>query len=402
MKFCRLLYAVILTSTIFIIGCEGPFEIKDDLKWELKIDGDIEVCPAVGSDGTIYFGTTYGYLYSVNPNGSKNWQYDLGYSPTSAPAIGADGIIYIVAQGVAPSTYILPYLYAMRPNGSLKWRHLLGSTSGLYCHCSPAIGADGTIYAGTDLGDFFAISPDDSIKWVYHLAQPIYSSPAIGEDGTIYFGCNDSCLYAINPDGTLKWRYLTGGSVTSSPAIDAQGILYFSSPDQYLYALDANGTLQWRFNVYDNYYTNSSCPSIGIDGTIYYDTYSHDTLYAIDPNGTLKWRYPTTYILSLSFCPTVCSDSTVLVYAYHSEYHYCFGAVQSDGTMRWYIDNHIGNSCNMTIGADSTIYAGSEVFTSWTTSDFYLYALKGKAVLANSPWPKFHHDLKNTGLVGGF
>ena len=39
------------------------------------------------------------------------------------------------------------------------------------------------------------------------------SSPAIGADGTIYVGSDDDNLYALTDNGTngsLKWRYATG------------------------------------------------------------------------------------------------------------------------------------------------------------------------------------------------
>jgi hypothetical protein len=34
-------------------------------------------------------------------------------------------------------------------------------------------------------------------------------------------------------------------------------------------------------------------------------------------------------------------------------------------------------------------------------ADFYLYALWSPSPLADSPWPKFRHDLRNTGRTGG-
>ena len=41
-------------------------------------------------------------------------------------------------------------------------------------------------------------------------------------------------------------------------------------------------------------------------------------------------------------------------------------------------------------------------FTNYVGSlDNYFYALQGSGILANYPWPKFRHDLKNTGKVGG-
>ncbi|MDN5325305.1 MAG: hypothetical protein PWP02_1024, partial [Thermosipho sp. (in: thermotogales)] len=49
------------------------------------------------------------------------------------------------------------------------------------------------------------------------------SSPAIGADGTIYVGSDDDYLYAINPDGSLKWKIY---GINNSPAIDSDGTIY--------------------------------------------------------------------------------------------------------------------------------------------------------------------------------
>ncbi len=64
------------------------------------------------------------------------------------------------------------------------------------------------------------------LKWRYSTGNAVYSSPAIGADGTIYVGSDDTYLYAINPDGIFKWSYQTGSYVRSSPAIGAEGTIY--------------------------------------------------------------------------------------------------------------------------------------------------------------------------------
>jgi PQQ-like domain len=87
---------------------------------------------------------------------SLKWYYtDPNYWVVSSPAIGADGSIYF---GDAAS------IVALNPDGSLKWE--------IYTHeefpvSSPAIGADGTIYAGANDGNIYAVSPDGSIKWKF-------------------------------------------------------------------------------------------------------------------------------------------------------------------------------------------------------------------------------------------
>ena len=74
-------------------------------------------------------------------------------------------------------------------------------------------------------------------KWSDTTGNSIDSSPAIGADGTIYVGSEDNKLYAINPNGTLKWSFTTGNAIFSSPAIGADGTICVGSLDNNLYAI---------------------------------------------------------------------------------------------------------------------------------------------------------------------
>jgi outer membrane protein assembly factor BamB len=195
------------------------------LKWRYHTSNfrEIRSSPAIGSDGTIYFGSLNDTLYALNPNGTLKWSYSSNGDIYSSPAIGSDGTIYFGSYD--------NYLYALNPDGSLKWRYDAGTD----VYTSPAIGQDGTIYFGQMYGEyhhgeFNALNPDGTLKWSYPTDCDIYSSPAIGQDGTIYFGtCSmdtDNYLYAINPDGSIKWRFLIGYLTRSSPAIGSDGTIY--------------------------------------------------------------------------------------------------------------------------------------------------------------------------------
>ncbi|MBN2379427.1 PEGA domain-containing protein [candidate division WOR-3 bacterium] len=65
------------------------------LKWKLEVGGEI-TRPAIGSDGTIYFGAfekdSWGYLYAYNPDGTKKWEFDAGGEVTP-PVISSNGNI---------------------------------------------------------------------------------------------------------------------------------------------------------------------------------------------------------------------------------------------------------------------------------------------------------------------
>ena len=120
------------------------------------------------------------------------------------------------------------------------------------------------------------------------------------------------------------------------------GTVYVGSQDSNIYALKPDGSLRWKFKTNDMV---GSSPAIGEDGTIYIGS-SDGYIYAINPDGTLKWKFKTG------------------------------GDVYSSPT----------------IGEDGTVYVGS--------SDGYIYALWGDSMgLANSSWPKFRHDARNTGTV---
>ncbi len=207
--------------------------------------------------------------------GALKWSYTTGNGVYSSPAIGADGTIYVGSDD--------SYIHAINPNGTVKWTYPTGD----YVESSPAIGTDGTIYAGSTDYSLYAINPNGTLKWSYPTpnSTAIQTSPAIGTDGTIYFGSTDNKLYALNPNGTLKWTYATGGSIYhSSPAIGTDGTIYVGSYDGKLHAINQDGSSKWTFTT-DN--SIESSPAIGADGTIYVGS-MNNYLYAINPDGTVK------------------------------------------------------------------------------------------------------------------
>ena len=321
------------------------------LNWRYQTGSYVYACsPAISKDGTIYIGNYDGYLYAMNPDGSLQWQSDIGHEIRSSPAIGADGTIYIGSGD--------QLLYAVNPDGSIKWQFETGGK----VESSPAIGADGTIYIGSLGGYLYAINPDGTLKWRNAAAGFISSSPAIGADETIYVGNRGSYICAVNPDGSLKWQYATGSGIYSSPSIGTDGTIYIGSGgdlDMYLYAMNPNGTLKWRYLTGGSGTTMTSSPAIGEDGTIYIGSDDH-YLYAINPNGTLQWQYDMGYQIRSS--PTIGADGTIYV---GSEWTYLY-AINPDGTRKWWYQTGGGVESSPSIGADGTLYVGSR--------DGYIYA----------------------------
>jgi outer membrane protein assembly factor BamB len=347
------------------------------LKWRYHTSDYREIysSPAIGLDGTIYFGAMNDTLYALNPNGTLKWSYSTGRDIYSSPAIGSDGTIYFGSYDF--------YFYALKPDGSLKWRYDAGTS----ISCSPAIGPDGTIYFGQMVGEyspgyFNALNPDGTLKWRVPNENGIKSPPVIGSDSTIYFVGSDSYgsyLCAFSPDGTVKWLYPIG-STNSSPAIGSDGTIYFDD-----YALNPDGTLKWRGQV------SISSPVIGPDGTIY--GAGEDRFYAINPDGTAKWYYMNQSGTSASTNPLIGSDSTIYFGGGIGWWSCGIIALRPDGTIKWVCPTGPPRYSSPAISFDGTIFIGAE--------DGCFYAVQGSGQLADTPWPKYRHDSKNTGRFGG-
>src|SRR5205807_1980335 len=93
------------------------------------------------------------------------WGGSYGLASYSSPAIGADGTIYYGTRGSGGSS---GRLVASRPSdGRLPWTFLV--PTGQSVDSSPALGIDGTIYFGADDGQLYALRPDGSPKWALPL-----------------------------------------------------------------------------------------------------------------------------------------------------------------------------------------------------------------------------------------
>jgi len=373
-------------------GWSAPHEIVIEpgtsCLWRLRLAAGfgfyLASSPAIGPDGTIYIGSTDSALYAVNPDGTLKWRFLTGGWVRSSPAIAPDGTIYI---GSCDSS-----LYAVNPDGTLRWRYVTGGC----VSSSPAIAVDGAVYFGSDDSYFYALNADGTLEWSFLTGGAISSSPAIAAGGTVYIG-SDRYIYALNPDGTLKWRHDVGYNLDcASPAVGADGTIYGGRAGG-LCALNPDGSLRWSFSAGG---AVRSSPAIAVDGTIYFgvsgDAWWGESsyFYALNSDGTSKWSY----VLSgtaMSSSPAVSAFGTI----YFGSYGY-MNALSPDATLKWRYEAGDGAASSPTIGSDGTVYF---TCTSYSPSGGtgYLYALKGTSPLADSPWPKFRHDLQNTGRASG-
>ncbi len=222
------------------------------LKWKYLTGEGVASSPVINGDN-IYVGSRDGYLYVINKQGLLEWKFKTDWRIESSPAISINGIIYV---GTYTEDYN-GYLYAIYPDGTLKWKYEVGN----YIYHSPSVAEDGTIYIHSSY--LHAINPDGSLKWKVYMG--IGGTPAIGADGSIYalgsFGTlGKPGLIAINPDGSLKWRYpeQEWQSFSGTMALGGDNTIYVASGGSPsgvsykapgLYALNINGSLIWKYEI---------------------------------------------------------------------------------------------------------------------------------------------------------
>lgn len=201
--------AVIDDGTIYVGSKDHHlYAFRNDLQdtlWSFSTgtfyDGHlVDASPAVGTDGTIYVGSdeygAFGHppvpvdtsFWAVNPDGSRKWAMYIGNGVESSPALGADGTIYF---GSFDSCF-----YAVADSGSypqVKWKFRTGGV----VDGSPTIDDEGIIYFGSRDSTIYAMYPNGTVKWSYKTGGGIESSPTIDNDGRLYIGSFDGKVYCL-------------------------------------------------------------------------------------------------------------------------------------------------------------------------------------------------------------
>ena len=341
--------------------------------WDFNTGGAVLSAPAIAADGTIYVGSNSTRFYAVNPDGTEKWHINQS-GPWYSPTLTSTGRIYVGAGATENR------LFAIRDDGTFG--NILWSfpTFGPVT-TKPAIGtvgaSNGIVYFGSDDGTFRAVNSSGTLVWPFTPlglpAQPFRSSPAISAGGNIvYFGSNNGNFYARNAGtGTIVWTQTVAGAgaYLSSPAVGPDGTVFVGNDNGRVYAFNGStGTEIWSF---DTGAPVRSSPALNSDGTRVYIGSENNILYALNTtNGVEAWRF------------TGASgdiDSGIQVDA---NGHIYFGsdddnvyALYPDGTLKWSFTTGGNVEVKPAVKGDGTVYAGS--------SDGHLYSINQVTTPAN-------------------
>jgi outer membrane protein assembly factor BamB len=334
--------------------------------------------PTLDLHGNIYVGDEGGSFYSINPvNGDKRWVFKAKDAIYGAAAIAGDRVYF----GSLDSN-----LYCLDTTGKQRWSLYLGDE----VYCTPAIGADGTIYVVTDSGTVAAIAPNGKKKWSFKTGDEIASSPTIDLKGRIYI-TSDS-VYCLDARGRRRWAFGApeGDYFYASAVVDENDIVYVGNTDGFLYCLGPDGRQLWRTPVPEGDEVRPEV-IVGTDSALYFGT-DGSYLCRKTPQGTPTVAYEAMDVLVGT---AAVSDKGTVYFLPDDGTLY---ALAANGRLLWTREVASGEkqvyySSAPTIGPDGVVYVGS-----W---DGGLYAFRADGPAASTIWPQYRHDPQHTGRVSG-
>jgi hypothetical protein len=188
----------------FGYGLRAFSPVDGTLAWEYRgadrVTGD---APAINTDGTCYLGCE-GALIAVAPDGILNWRFEHPGRTFLSPVITSDGTI--IAGTTGGGYWNETAVFAITAEGTLRW-----TLPGRNCLSSPVLDDRERIYLTMADGYLTALDLSGKELWTFEQKDDLFndSAPAIGLDGTLYAGTRRGRLIAL--------RTGSGGLSTSSP-----------------------------------------------------------------------------------------------------------------------------------------------------------------------------------------
>lgn len=303
------------------------FDRTGQLRWERETKGPIRSTPVVGNNEDVFVTSEDGRLWGFTSDGNDLWAvpYNSSAPLRSSPAMGVDGVLYF------GDTF--GNLHAVNSfNGLSAWAGPKKVVDGSIVE-APVITRDHTVIVADSQGRLSGYDRMGTLLWQSQIrgsgvcgGGTARAPMALAEiqltvelptgeirsstEALIYVMADDGCLYAYSGfDGSRLWHYAVGGSRVSGPIVDEGGTIYVGT-ETGLFSFNETADaltprLRYKFVADD-----VGMPAIDTNGVIHF--VAGRTVMAINTNGTPYWEYP---LSTLSDGPVTINRSGQLLIA---------------------------------------------------------------------------------------
>jgi hypothetical protein len=252
--------------------------------------GTLPPSPVVSNNGEVI--VAHGSYVDVLRHGELYQRLYLNAAAYGTPALAADGTIYALDTTgklyAFPYQQILYYGYLYKPpTRSLRWALDLGNAPAT----SPIVGADGFIVVGgTD--KLMTVRPDGMKTDEVNLASPPIGAPAVSADRSIYVAMTAGYtsridFYCSSGGGNGICINTHTGSANSTPPLLAYGYVYVGRADGEVAKLTSDGMTEVTTFQADGQITAG--PIAGPAGQVLVGT-ANGTLYSLTEDLTQRWQ----------------------------------------------------------------------------------------------------------------
>ncbi len=262
-----------LTAVLLMVSFAMCAAGRLDYKWNYYAPAAILFTPTVAWDGSVYMATDDSLIRGVSPSGQTLWAVDPGGRPSAAMALQGNLLYFPTSQGD---------IAAYGLDGRLAWRAPLGSA----LSTTPAVAADGTVYAATVSGKIYALGPNGVVLWSFNTGNPIITSPVIGHSGLIFVASTHN-LYALTPSGVPKNITQLAQMVTSPMGLDADDNLFYVDAAGSAWSRSPQGGERWHSTGSSTLITTAASPAISSSAVVLAASFSTPPAATYNVSGTV-------------------------------------------------------------------------------------------------------------------
>lgn len=201
--------------------------------------------------------------------------------------------------------------------GAVRWKTYLNTYPPYCAESTAAVDLNGNLYFGSHSGNFYSLSPEGAIRWVFSTKLKIYGSPVVFDDRVCFVG-GDGYVYALAlEDGAIIWvRNLKDGFDCNLKTKLFQSLIH----------------LPYTLNFRRMMNMDTKCwASLNYSNGILYAMAFGKGIYAFDLDGSDVWSRDLGYP-RYQLAGVVLDDENRVYFPSRAGRIYCFS---SEGTQQW-------------------------------------------------------------------